>query len=251
MITFKHSGCLGDIVCSLPTVKALASGQPVRYLIRPNRPGNHVIGPHPAGNFLLTEELARSMLPLLQAQPYITEAGLYAGETVDVDLDLFRETGFDYRRGSIFRYYCHAFPVAPDLSSPWLTVEPDDTFRDYVIVNRTQRYHNRRINYRFLSNRSDVVFVGLPQEYAEFNSEAKGLPDFTAQDMVQLAQWLAGAKAFVGNQSCGMAIAEALKTTPRLLEVCPDCPNVVLTGPDAYEAICQPIFEQAFAKLVG
>lgn len=251
MLTFKHSGNLGDVVYSLPTVRALLARHDLDgagFYLNPGVPSPYPCGPHPLGNVRLDAGYASDLFPLLRAQPWITEAGLWDGSPVSYDLDRFRETGYPFSRGDIARYYCHAFPVSPNLSDPWLDVDPAPDFAGAILVNRTQRYRNPAINYRFLSNRADVVFVGLPQEHAEFSREAKHIRHEVAPDFLTLARWLKGCRLFVGNQSFAFALAEALKI-PRILEIFPTAPNVIPHGPNGWDAYSQPLLEEIFALL--
>ena len=90
-------------------------------------------------------------------------------------------------------------------------------YNDYVLVNRTYRYKNININYKFLSKYRNIIFVGLENEYKEF---VKDVPcDFiTCKDFLEMAQIIAGCKFFIGNQSSPLAIAQALDV-PRLGEL--------------------------------
>ena len=58
-----------------------------------------------------------------------------------------------------------------------------------------------------------------------------------------MAQVISGCKMFIGNQSFPFSIAEALKTK-RVLEVFPQCPNVIVEGADAYDFCYQEQFEK-------
>lgn len=250
MLTFRHSGNLGDIIYSLPTVLDLLARnnqEQARYLIRPDEPANYsAAGPHPLVNKKIDRDFASKLLPLLRSQAYIGEAGIWEGQPFDYCLDRFRETGFDFSKGSIVRYYALAFLCTPDASCPWLDVEPSPEFAGKLLVNRTERYRHTGINYQILSDRPDVVFVGLPREYRV--SGVRGVPHVEAPDFLTLARWIRGAKGFIGNQSFGFALAEAMKV-PRLLEVFRIAPNVIVTGAEGYEAFSQGLFDEIVKEL--
>ena len=78
--TFKHSGKLGDIIYSLPTIRALGGG--VLHLAEcPElKFGSREIG---------------AILPLLRVQPYIRGVKIWDGTPVDYDLDSFRSGRVD------------------------------------------------------------------------------------------------------------------------------------------------------------
>jgi ADP-heptose:LPS heptosyltransferase len=63
------------------------------------------------------------------------------------------------------------------------------------------------------------------------------------EDFLQLARVIKAARFFIGNQSFPYAVAEALKV-PRILEVCPEVPDVIPTGGNTGEAFFQPNFEK-------
>lgn len=251
MITFRHSGNLGDIVWSLPTIKDILrrhnQDKAGLYMLT-GVPAVYVAGPHPLGNIRLDENYARQLLPLLLAQDYIGDAGVWNGQPVNYDLDDFRESGFNFSAGNIGRYYCHAFMVTPNLSDPWLNVEPSPDTDGKIVINRTERARNRRLNYGFLRGRNDLVFVGLEREYQNFSMMVPGVPRWQAPDFLTLARWIKGAKAFIGNQSFPYAVAEALKV-PRCLEVADISPNNIPSGPNAYEAFSQPLLMRIVKEL--
>lgn len=257
MLAFKHSGNVGDIIYSLPTVQALLkrhNQQYAAYYLHTDVPAYYAGGiNHPAGNVRLSREFAGSILPLLKAQPYICDVDNLTSQHVDYNLDQFRDTGFDFGLGHIARYYGYAFDVAYDLSKPWLTVEPDASYADAVVINRTNRYLNPNLNYNFLYKHERNIFVGLREEYEQFRRNVRCEYVPTA-DHYQLARIIAGCKLFIGNQSSAFALAEGLKV-PRILEVScfgrHHCPNVIPHGDEAYDVIGQDMFTKIATRLLG
>jgi ADP-heptose:LPS heptosyltransferase len=56
-----------------------------------------------------------------------------------------------------------------------------------------------------------AVFVGLPDEYRAFQQQiGMTVPYYETRTMLELAQVIAGAEAFIGNQSQALAIAIGL-----------------------------------------
>ena len=83
MSTFRHSGKLGDIIYSLPAVKALGGG--TFYVDHRTRyPGKAPLG----------RQTALMMVDLLKTQDYIAQACLYEGASIQYDLDKFRDKTF-------------------------------------------------------------------------------------------------------------------------------------------------------------
>ena len=248
MLNFLHGGSAGDIVYSLVCIRALLEEnvEEGRLFLQPGLPPDlYTGGTHPAGKYRMNNKIAEAMLPLLSSQSYIKRVAIWNKERIDVDLNLFRFTGQDLGRGHIGRWYGYAFDVQLDFTKPWLNVEK---VLDYgLVVSRTSRYRNKSINYGFLAQYKPV-FLGLKDEWKEFNKQCP-CEFVETNDFLEVAKIIAGAKAFIGNQSCAFAIAEALKV-PRGLEVCTWAQNVVPEGPNAYDFIGQRAFQKIGERLM-
>lgn len=247
-VAFKHSGNAGDIVYALPALRSLAGNSPIELYLVPNVSAWYVEGVHPAGETRMSERISTMMLPLLRAQPGVLAAEIYRRQPIDFDLDLFRHAPFEFDRGSIPRWYLQAFGITADLCRPWLAAEPDLRVRNHILIARSQRYRNPVIDYRFLARYPQVACVGVPEEYEDLRRQVPNLEYLPITDFAELAGLVAGARLFVGNQSFPFAIAEALKV-PRVLEVCPYCPNVVPDGGIVFDAVFQPHLEAAVRTL--
>jgi len=199
---------------------------------------------------MLNEEMFYLMLPLLSAQDYIKSVAIHDGGAVDYDLDVFRSSPLPIDRINLSRLYLPFLGIALDLTEPWLKVPPDTSFSDCVILARSSRYHNCGINYKLMSGRTDVVFVGIEEEYLQMKENIPGLHWHPVRDFLEMAAIISGAKAFIGNQSLPYAIAEGLKV-PRILEVDPSIPNVVPSGRNGYEAFFQRQFEYLVSRVAG
>jgi hypothetical protein len=246
---FRHSGSVGDVVAGLPTLKALLTRAGVdrgTLLLQVDQPARLPAWlNHPAGAVRLNRDFALKLLPLLEVQPYLEAVGIYQGQPVDIDLDAFRATGFNFCMGNLARYYCHAFPVCPVLWEAWLAVDPDPAFAGTILVNRTARYRNPAISYDFLKKLPGVQFIGLADEAGEFRQ----VPHARTKDFLAAARAIKACRLFVGNQSACFWLAEALKV-PRVLEVCPYVPNVSPAGPGGYEAFSQAVMEEVVGDLL-
>lgn len=225
MPSFAHSGNIGDVILSLPTVRALGGG--TFWLV----PTVH-----------MSEDFATKLAPLLVSQDYISEVRTGAPPGVDYNMDKFRSLDLDLSQGNSCRWYMQAFPVCADLSKPWLTVAPDKTFSGCILVNRTKRYRNVGLSYRFLETRKNIVFVGLEDEYLDFVKSCPSALHYEAPNFLSMARAIAGCKLFIGNQSFAYTLAEGLKA-PRVLEICPHTPNAAPCGERAWDALLQENFE--------
>jgi hypothetical protein len=246
LTTFRHSGKLGDIVYSLPTVRALGGGvfcvdHVAEYLRK-----------SPLGL-----EAARLMIELLETQDYIQHAQLYAGGPVDYDLDRFRNKaipihvfnsiradtdeiagtlfgGFvkEFRRRLIprieidlaqFHWESTGLPGHVDLSIPWITGIQKKVLAD-VVVSKTSRYFGT-FNWSALKEYAPrAVFLGLETEWHDFRSAYFDIDFYKVSSLVDFARVVAGARLYVGNQSFGLALADAM-LIPRVAELWDPSPN--------------------------
>lgn len=216
MSVVRHSGKLGDIVYSLPAVRALGKS---RYFIRLGDP--------------LTEVEAQQVLPLLTAQPYIESAAIWTDELIDYDLDRFRT------QKPIFTNLadCHLFALG--LASfprdrQWIVVPQVIKPPKPIAIARSLSFHGCAGFWQiaYPQVKDQAYFVGTPSERQEFERLFGPIEYWPTADLLQLAQVLAGSKLFIGNQSCPYAIAEGLKM-PCIQEVYPVTPNCIFERPDA------------------
>ena len=151
-ISFKHSGNVGDIIYSIPAMMSLLKNKnadKADYYLNLNHSVNYS-GWHPLGNVLLNRDFAEKIIPLLKSQSCINEVNIYNGEDIQVDLDGFRKVKINPFTYSIPHWY-FLFIIGThwDLSKPWIELEPDDTYKDFVLVSRNNRYKSQYINYNF------------------------------------------------------------------------------------------------------
>lgn len=248
--TFRHSGNAGDIIYSLPAVRALCHGAKARILLRAGIPAFYADGAHPSGNVRLSTETVKMLLPLLGAQPYIESCEAWTGQPFCHDLDAVQDSPIRLDRGHIARWYFALFGLAADLGQPWLVAPRDTAFSEHLVLARSGRYRNPVLSYSFLRRYPKIGFVGVESEYREMLQEVPGLEWFPVGDFLELATVINSARAFVGNQSFPFSLAEGLKVR-RVLEVCPRAPNVIVEGDHAYDAYFQPQFEHMVARCVG
>lgn len=246
--SFKHSGNAGDIIYSLPATIALSNNKSIHYYMNVGQKGHYGKKPHPLGGLMLNEKMADMLKPLLLSQSYITSCGQYRDQPIDFDLDIIRSYPFPLNRGNISRWYFYLFAVNADLSKPWLTVEADRSWNEYMVISRSQRYQAPGISYSFLKKYDKKIFVGVEAEWREMKEQLPGIEYRPVNDFLELAKMIAGSRLFIGNQSFPFSIAEALKTQ-RLLEVYHLCPNVNVEGPGANDFCYQPQFEKMVNRL--
>lgn len=220
---FIHSGDLGDVIYSLPTVKAMGGGK----LILADVPGIRTMHG-------MTRERREAITPLLAAQPYVH--GVYGpfdlmptdeGEA-SIDLNEFRRRGRDLVNEWLPNHYLDVHGVDRAAAfSPWLTTSDFLGCPIGVVIARSARYHNPHFPWRRVLDQygQHAVFCGTPAEHAAFNAEfGSDLIHVATDDLLEVADLIQASMLFIGNQSCPLAIAEGLKK-PIVCEVCHACPN--------------------------
>ncbi len=248
-ISFLHYGHLGDIINSLPVIKEVSKTKKCNLYIEKNKkiPSHVISSGHPFGEVYLSENAIDKIIPLLKNQKFIEKVEIYNGEEIDIDLNFFRELPLNFNIDSV-RWYSHLTGKFPNLTENYIEVGPNEKFKDYIVIMRSLRRQNKFIDYSFLSNYKNLIFVGLKDEFEDLKKKVSNLEFFDSKDFLELASIIKSAKMFIGNLSFGYALAEAIKI-PRLLESAPNFPLVYPNGPNAYDFYFQIHFEELVKKL--
>jgi len=237
--SFYHSGDIGDLIYSMPTIKALGGG-------------DLILGP--------ATEMPESLKPRLQfnkSQQNLLQAFLLSQKYIkSVSFsDAYASVDYDLNK---FRYYWHksflvstkriqdnlgkisgptlmsmhaaAFNVTSiDDLTPWLSFEKTIITGKPVIIHRSPRYHNPAFPWKDIVDKygKGILFVGLESEYGDFIEQFGDVDFYSVSDFLDMAQIIAGSTLFIGNQSAPYSIAEGLKVNciqeTRGDEEMPDC----------------------------
>ena len=215
-LRFLHSGKYGDLIYALWTIKKLGGGEIWFNLTKGS---------------LCDEENYRFCKPLFEKQFYISGVKtitlsdnlsnpygekLFCRQDINNPDFLILDNAWFWRffraRTDTYHWinrYAYTFGVVVDASEVVLDVkcEPIPWNERHVVVHLTDRYRIKTDEfYKDLLKRDDVIRIGdLPGEKR-------------CSDMLELATLIASSKFFVGNYSCGNALAQALQH-PRLIEV--------------------------------
>ncbi len=241
-LNFLHSGHCGDLVYALPMVKELSKTHECNFYVKSNKLMPVPYYKHPAGTVYVDDRILKLFLPVLKSQNYINHAGKFDNQDIDIDLDLFRKLPVNILFNSP-RWYFHICGIQVDLSKPYMDVPPHEKLKNKIVIHRTFRYRNNFINYKFLSNYDDIIFVGIKEEYDDLKKEIPNLILYDCKDYLEMASIIKSSRFFIGNQSVAYPIAEALKV-PRILEACPYFPVVQPVGEDSFDFYYQPHFEK-------
>jgi tetratricopeptide (TPR) repeat protein len=212
--SWLHGGDSGDVIYALAAMKGGGGGRLFLTSVAGTREP-------------MTREKIAFLAPLLRVQSYVDEVAAWEGEPISRDFNLFRR--HPMQDGDLatqqWRYVLDG--VEPDVHTPWLSV-PLRPKHGRPVFARSPRYRNFAWDafWRELKQASqDAIFVGTTEEFQDFGHGEHVL----ATNALELAEVIAGASVFVGNQSLPYAIAEGLKIG-RMLEVYKPVPNCTFPG---------------------
>ena len=198
-----HSGCIGDIIYSIPTMQALG----VTTLYIDDRSWTKPI-------------VSRIGLfsRLIEAQGIAVKK--HEGESIDVDLSTYRNGGMVYGENIANRVARWA-GAKVDLSKPWIKSSKNNYAAGKIIVSRGARWHGEFFPWREIVDTcsDDIMFVGHTDEYDDFCNKFGKVERLHTIDLYDVAEAISGASLFIGNQSSPNAIANALHA-PSIVEIC-------------------------------
>lgn len=220
MLLFNHSGAIGDILFSLYLCKELSQSQgesKFNFHFQINNEQETKIGKKRVGFSIKDVEF---LLPLLKSQSYINEI-TYSKDTPKgcFNLDLMRDLNLNLMGGDIRGYWYNLTTshLPREFQKPIIKVEPNYKFKNKLLFTYTERYVNLNINYNLLEPfKNKMVFIGLEKEYQLFKQKYFDLQYIKVNNALEAAQYIAGAKGFMGNESGLFSLAECLKV-PRIL----------------------------------
>lgn len=219
---FGHSGDLGDIIYSLPTIRAAGGG--VLYLYHQDGKTWHG----------MDANKARNIRSLLLAQPYIDDV-IYCPSgrppyARDHKLNTFRDFADVGRNLADMHLATHGYDSA-HRDTQWIATQEPLTSKS-VIFARSHRCRNRGFPWKLYWRQYKAIagFIGTPSEHCEFSCMFGPIEYIPTTDLLGVARVIAGCDLFIGNQSCPSAIAEALKHR-MILSVHPRIPNCCFERP--------------------
>ena len=217
MPIFKHSGYNGDIIYSLRATKELGGGN---YYVDYE---TSYLGSKES----LGEERSKALADLISTQKYIKKAGI-CGRYKKSDFDFDRFRIFSPKR-LFFQHLALTHWMACgrcddiDLTQKWFTIDPIK--KAEIVICRSDRRWSKDFAWKKLEPYKErCLFLGHKREWKRFCGSCFKVPNYEVNNLVEFAQIIAGCKLFVGNQSFGFSLAEAMKVN-RILEVFEESPN--------------------------
>lgn len=225
---FLHSGDAGDCVASLAVIKAMGGGD----LTICYREG--------ASRESMKGARYEALKPLLESQPYIGQVR-WSDEPVPVDYDLSTFRHDHKLNEDLATWQARHLNVQASLD-PWLMSYRSTIGLGRVVVARSFRYQNMDFPWRRIvaEHKKQILFVGMPDEHKHFQIANGCIVDYhPTKDLKELAEIIAGADLFIGNQSAPFWIAAGLGV--RLIqETFPKIQNSIIKRPNAKYLIRQP-----------
>ncbi len=246
-LNFFHSGPLGDLIYSLPLINKLSENHTCNLYVNLNKKFTYEYYKHTANGYFIDERTFKFLSPLLKKQKSLNIIKEYENEKIDINLDLFREIPVSFTFNSP-RWFFAITGEHCDLSKPSLFVDDHTEIKNKIVILRSFRFRNIYINYNFLKNYDNLLYVGVEEEYQDLKKIIPNLEIYNCKDLLEMAQIIKSSKFFVGNMSVGFALSETLKI-PRLLEASPETPFVQPVGNNGFDFFFQPHFEKWFKYL--
>ncbi len=208
MITAATSGGLGDIVYSIPVLKAL---------------GVTDIYVKTAYYFPPYGNMYTAMRTLLEAQGFTVHStdGSYGtynfepGILVDYNLDNARMENSRNVNHIIVSFMNHFRCYVPGWQQPWLKV-PDRTLdveEPFYLVHLTQRWRKRsKVDWKAVYRKlpRPVYFLGFADEHAHFEEMYGPIPHLPTEDVLHAAQYVKRCSGLYCNQSVILTLAQGL-----------------------------------------
>ena len=228
MKTFKHSGDMGDIIFSLPTIAALGGG--VLYLDPDGGESSPLVKWADVTRTKLNQTLIEQLTPFLEAQSGIVKVLPWHGQPVDYDLDNFRQ---HIRFNNLARSHLEAFSLPHEqINEPWLNFPNKRLLPKPFLISRSARYHGNDAFWIGLlpKIKEQALYVGYPKEHEIFEyTFGRKIEYYPTPTLLDLIETINSSQQIFCNVGLSHAIAEGLGH-PLICEVERIYPGAVFKG---------------------
>lgn len=225
-LSFKHSGTTGDLIYSLPIVQHLGGGEFYLHLDQIGWMSKQYYGVNPPEfhRGRMNGKDFEFLKDFMLAQKYITKFEPMDPKNTCIthNLDKFRPA-FVAHPGNYVDCYADVFGITDAETkellrgTQWITVpNPKKIEGRRVAINRTQRWIPNELSPIWQEWAQQGVpdtafFLGLPEEHAAFCQALDwNIPLQPTNSLLEVAEYIAGADVFIGNQSVALSVAIGL-----------------------------------------
>lgn len=220
--SFSHSGDLGDIIFSLPAIKAQGGGK--LYLDTTGGIQDPLVKWADKKRTKLNPERATQLCKILNRQPYLEAYTNFGVREGAINLNQFRQY---VRFHNLADSHLAIFDTVDinKRNEPWLIWDNDlakKKWGDTIVLSRSVRYHS---NYSFWESflptlkGHKVVFVGLEKEHNIFEyTFGHKIPFYRTDTLSELMDVVSSCKILITNENFPRALREGLKL-PMMVEV--------------------------------
>lgn len=198
MNKFGHSGDIGDIIYSLPTIKACGGGELVLY----NKPGR-TYQPMTYRRYLFMKDL-------LDPQEYIFNVR-FSEKDEGTSIDGFRDHCGLGNNNSEWHLSTHGLNWIYAIDK-WLIC--DSISRYPVVIAWTPRHHSFEFPWRKVVDtykKENIGFVGYEKDWKTFCNKYGEVCYQDIDNLKDAAEIINGSSLYVGNLTSMTAVAEGLK----------------------------------------
>ena len=231
ILTFLHSGDMGDIIASLCTVKEICARDNAKaYMLLDTSGGstcnddltNKIILGQTKGKGLKFNDKTLSFLkPFLEIQPYIAKVDKWTPDLqiqIDYNLNDFRKSFIDKEatkktNQNLVFIHQYAFGLDYGYKGPWLEVDSSGEKQHKIIVARSLRFQSSHGFYYIIEEqlKKNAEFIGTDFEQAAYK-EAFGyeLPHLKTNSLVDCAKYIKNSEMFLSNSTIFFWLAVGL-----------------------------------------
>jgi hypothetical protein len=207
MNVFTHGGATGDIIFSLPTIKAMGGGKLIIHSYHKQR--------------------YEAVKPLIEVQEYIDSVEWADIQPTDaINLDKFRNYAGHHSNLVEAHFTGQGLIVSQNQwwRDGWLTLPTNQTMINgikYSVINRTINYADENFDWKkevdyLMSISDEVFFIGYHDEFLLFNSKFNTDIKFFSCNFLEGAYLIKNAVMFTGCYSAWSTIAMGLGLNYRL-----------------------------------